>query len=250
MTTTTTYALEMRDECSNETVAFDHRPNEIEIGEACTEWVKDGEWGNDGACIRVWWELTDEDGNEIDSGPDDVEVEPDHDYLISDAGGDTNCGHDWTSEGEGGCDENPGVWSTGGTSMKFASHCRKCGLHRTERSTGSQCSPGEHDTVSYEQPESWCVECQTGNECDCVRIDRETLESLDYHMCPADAGQIVEYTYAVCDLRDGYIIRRRHDRSDGETSYEAAGILDTDANFEPQNGDTNDDGNWQRVNPV
>jgi hypothetical protein len=64
--------------------------------------------------------------------------------------GDSPDDHDWTAEGEGGCDENPGVWSTGGTSMMFRTHCRACGLRRTEHTTGYQRNPGDHDTVEYE----------------------------------------------------------------------------------------------------
>lgn len=126
------------------------------------DWCSDGEWGSDGAAIPVSWTLTDADGEELDSGCVTVEIEPDHESLIADAvpswdRGEDFCGlapddHDWTSEGEGGCDQNPGVWSTGGTSMVFKSHCRRCGLQRTETSTGSQRNPGEHDTVTYEMP--------------------------------------------------------------------------------------------------
>jgi hypothetical protein len=74
--------------------------------------------------------------------------------LIAAAGGDTSCDHDWSAEGEGGCSENPGVWSTGGTSMVFHTHCTHCGLIRIERSTGSQRNPGEHDTVEYQMPDA------------------------------------------------------------------------------------------------
>ncbi len=83
-----------------------------------------------------------------------VMVEPDHEALITQAGGDPNCDHHWTSEGEGGCDENPGEWLTGGTSMMFRSHCTECGLVRVENHTGSQRNPGECDTVEYRLPDS------------------------------------------------------------------------------------------------
>jgi len=74
--------------------------------------------------------------------------------TIRAAMGDAGCGddpddHDWTSEGEGGLDENPGVWSTGGTSMVYHSHCRRCGLRRIEHSHGAQRNPGEGDSVEY-----------------------------------------------------------------------------------------------------
>src|SRR5690606_24674413 len=92
----------------------------------------------------------------VDYGWYYVEIEPLHDVLISRACcGHEYCGndpddHDWTSEGEGGCDQNPGVWSTGGTSMTFCTHCRRCGLMRREVVYGSQRNPGQADTVSYE----------------------------------------------------------------------------------------------------
>lgn len=92
-----------------------------------------------------------------------VEIEPCHEHLIKEAAGTAGCGtspddHDWTSEGEGGCSENPGVWSTGGTSMRFATHCRVCGLKRVQCTTGSQRNPGEHDTVEYEMLDSDAID--------------------------------------------------------------------------------------------
>lgn len=126
--------------------------------EQADSWIKDGEWGDDGARVSANVGLLDEDGDVIDRRSVEVEIEPNHEALIEAAVGrwdrDSICGtdpddHDWTSEGEGGCDENPGVWSTGGTSMTFTWHCRVCGLHRTEYVTGSQHNPGEHDTVVY-----------------------------------------------------------------------------------------------------
>ncbi len=112
-------------------------------------------------------EYDEETGEETDERSQVVDIEPDHDHLIREAGGDPQCDHDWTSEGEGGCDSNPGVWSTGGTSHSFASHCRVCGLQRTEHTTGSQYNPGDHDTVEYFQPDQWCADCQSAT-CECV----------------------------------------------------------------------------------
>lgn len=166
----TTWQLELRDDQTSETVNFDERPTEREIREACEEWCKGGEWGNDGARIDVRWTLSQND-DEINEGTIWVEIEPNHERLIKDACGDAGCGsdpddHDWTAEGEGGCDSNPGVWSTGGTAMSFATHCRVCGLRRLECTTGSQRNPGEHDTATYEMPDSWCADCQR-EECNC-----------------------------------------------------------------------------------
>lgn len=117
--------------------------------EIAEEWVRDGEWGDDGACISVYISIQDAEDLELRYHCIDVDIEPDHDALIAAAGGDTTCKHEWSSEGEGGCDENPGVWSTGGTSMCFRAHCVHCGLIRIETTTGAQRNPGEHNTVRY-----------------------------------------------------------------------------------------------------
>lgn len=117
--------------------------------ERAEEMCKDGEWGNEGALINVWVEEIDEDGEQIDRDDIEVSIEPDHEEMIRRAGGDTDCEHEWTSEGEGGCTENPGVWSLGGTTMLFKSHCEKCGLKREEVHHGSQRNPGQADKVTY-----------------------------------------------------------------------------------------------------
>lgn len=61
--------------------------------------------------------------------------------------------HSWTSEGMGGLRENPGVWSAGGTAMKFASRCTHCGLRRVETTAGPQeRARGQRDRTEYEWP--------------------------------------------------------------------------------------------------
>ena len=147
----------------SETLDADDMDGAVEIAE---DLCRGGAWGDEGASVSVWVTEYDAAGEETDERRLTVEIEPNHDALIREAGGDTSCDHDWTSEGEGGLRENPGVWSTGGTSMLFASRCRTCGLHRTEYTCGSQRNPGEHDTVKYRQPDRWCVECQS-DECEC-----------------------------------------------------------------------------------
>ena len=122
--------------------------------EAAEDWAMDGEWGDGGAMVRVYYTLSDE-CSEWPRDSVDVEIDADHGALIRVAGGDTECAHEWTSEGEGGCSENPGVWSTGGTSLVISEHCPSCGLRRTRHITGSQRNPGEHDTVEYSLPEAY-----------------------------------------------------------------------------------------------
>lgn len=148
-----------------------------DMHEACEiaeDMARGGEWGDEGASVSVWVTEKDEDGDVTDQRSITVEIEPDHEALIhhaTSAARERSCGdspddHDWTREGEGGCDSNPGVWSTGGTSMLFCSHCRTCGLHRKTSTCGSQRNPGDHDTTEYEMPSQWCEDCQS-DECEC-----------------------------------------------------------------------------------
>jgi hypothetical protein len=130
------------------------------------DWIRAGDYPVEGCRIRVRVEQLRHDGEVNHAVTINVEIEPDHDALIRSAGGNPDCDHEWTSEGEGGCDSNPGVWSCGGTTMKFASHCRHCGLHRVEIHHGSQRNPDDHDTVTYTQPDEWCGECESA-ECCC-----------------------------------------------------------------------------------
>lgn len=153
---TTSYTLEMRDDQCRETrtiTATTLDDAREQADSETTEWVEGGEWGGDGASIDACWTLCDEDGDEVATGSVTVKIEPDHDALIRAAGGDPDCDHEWSSEGEGGCSENPGVWSTGGTSIVTSEHCSRCGLRRVTRYAGSQRNPGEHDTVEYSQPD-------------------------------------------------------------------------------------------------
>lgn len=156
-----------------------------EAKEAWDEWTRGGEWGQDGAVVSGWIIPAGWRGHDTHVS---CEIEPDHEALINAAGGDTDCDHDWTAEGEGGLDENPGVWSTGGTSMTFATHCRVCGLHRVEHSTGSQRNPGEHDTVEYEQPATWCAGCERE---ECRHHVQETV--VEYTDCDDDEPRGVEH---------------------------------------------------------
>ena len=124
--------------------------------ELAEDWVREGEWGDDGAVVGVTVTELLPSGHDGDEEYVEVEIEPNHEAKIKEAAcGSDICGtdpddHDWTGDGEGGLKENPGVYSRGGTVMTFDSHCRRCGLHRHERTTGAQRNPGDHDTVEYE----------------------------------------------------------------------------------------------------
>lgn len=143
-----------------------------------------GDWGDDGAVIGVWVVEKDEVGEEIDRTAIEVEIPSAHENLIARAtdGNDRSCGnnpddHDWTSEGEGGCDRNPGAWSDGGTALVITAHCRCCGLHRKVRTTGSQRNPGDHDTVEYRMPNTWCDGC----ECEVCKCRESTITKVNIY---------------------------------------------------------------------
>lgn len=150
-----TYNLNLRDDqCDDEReIDADSIADAVDqVRDEAEDWVSDGEWGEDGASVTVYWTLSD-DGEIIREGTLSVEIEPDHDALIEAAGGDVDCQHEWSREGEGGCNENPGVWSAGGTTIVTREHCTCCGLIRESVSLGSQRNPGERDTVTYSLPE-------------------------------------------------------------------------------------------------
>jgi hypothetical protein len=155
---------------AEEEIESDDEPTRQEAERECREWYSgncgDYDFDAHGARVVVCWQILDPEGAEQDYGQVEIDIPPDHEALIRDEAGDRGCGidpddHDWTSEGEGGCDSNPGVWATGGTSMSISCHCRCCGLRRMDYSTGSQCNPDDHDTVEYDMPDTWCIRCQS-----------------------------------------------------------------------------------------
>lgn len=117
--------------------------------EEAEDLCRSGEWGIHGASIDITVVESDADGVELDREDITVEIEPDHDALIREVGGDIRCRHDWTTDGEDGCRENPGVWSTGGTGIVIHDHCRHCELRRVRQYAHRSDSP----TVEYSLPD-------------------------------------------------------------------------------------------------
>ena len=115
------------------------------------DWIREGSW--DQKCeidVRVVEidpsqdDGRDRRGAEIDD-PEWITVEVGEDPQEPDCvDGET---HDW--RGVGGCSQNPGVFSLGGTKLVFYRRCEKCGWDKRTVSVGSQRNPGEVDTVEY-----------------------------------------------------------------------------------------------------
>lgn len=121
--------------------------------ELAGEWAESGDWGDDGAIVVTRYEIF-APRNHVDdlaSGVVETQIEPDHAALLRRAGAPADCDHEWAStvEVDGGCDENPGVFSRGGTTMVFSSHCARCGVRRVETRHGAQRDPGQSDSVKY-----------------------------------------------------------------------------------------------------
>lgn len=58
--------------------------------------------------------------------------------------------HEWTGDGMGGLDANPGVWNAGGTAYVFKRRCLHCGVIRTETCFGVQRNEYKCDTRTFE----------------------------------------------------------------------------------------------------
>ena len=149
------YRVEMQDEggCDETVMIFAEtlRIAKIFADRECEKWVLDGDWDsedNENSTVDYWWELYLGD-DQVGEGNDCVLIKMDHDQAIEDAGGDSDCDHAWTSEGEGGCNENPGCWSEGGTRMRFRQHCKNCGITRETTDPGMQHNPGECEQTIY-----------------------------------------------------------------------------------------------------
>ena len=68
--------------------------------------------------------------------------------------------HDWRAPHSvvGGLSENPGVWSTGGTTTTHVRVCAHCGMYRDETCHGAQRNPGQLDTTEYRQADDASLE--------------------------------------------------------------------------------------------
>lgn len=112
---------------------------------AIDSWQR-GSWDTKGV-VEV--NIHDEDGDLIEVVEVPVGEDPDPPACLD---GET---HDWCSPLEvlGGCDSNPGVWSTGGTSFEIREVCQYCGVYKIQNIVGAQHNPGECDTIRYEDPD-------------------------------------------------------------------------------------------------
>jgi len=145
---TTTKRYQAREESgATEIVEADSIQDAINQAE---EWVADGSY-DERVMVRFSVYEIDEDDEQVEDGESytgEVEAGPQPEAPECTDGAE----HDWQSPYEvlGGLRENPGVWSTGGTSFVHKYVCATCGTYKTERSTGAQRNPGEMaETIEY-----------------------------------------------------------------------------------------------------
>lgn len=134
---------------------------------AAEEYVSDGDWGEGKSSVRVhvWREALDYDGETVRVAESSHDVDAGEDPRAVGECGTDDDDHDWEAPLElvGGLRENPGVFSTGGTSFRFESVCVNCGTYRTRTSAGMQRNPGEpSETVEYREADeaslAWVAE--------------------------------------------------------------------------------------------
>lgn len=135
-----------------------------EAWDAAEEWIRAGDWPAEGAMPTIILIRDPDTECEEDLGSREIAIEPDPVALDPHGREHERAGHEHTWERPewlGGCRENPGVWSRGGTTMAYHSVCA-CGCHLHEIQYGSQRNPGQMDTSEYEYPDGlwpWGEDC-------------------------------------------------------------------------------------------
>lgn len=121
---------------------------------AAAAWAADGDY-DQRVVVSVRVAELDADGEETDAVEwVTTEAGPEPEEPACDSDDDD---HEWQAIHAlvGGCAENPGVHSLGGTAMSFRTVCVRCGTYRVEVHAGSQRNPDELPvTVHYEDADA------------------------------------------------------------------------------------------------
>ena len=147
------YTLVLRENGGESTRKIREEYTRYDVNVACKDWAESGDWGDgsgDDVEVTIIWTVTDEDGDEVDSGTHRVQIGHDPKTKIRAVGGDPDCEHDWERDERVGCKENPGVMGLGGTAISVTDICCDCGIVRNTRHNGSQRNPGQPEVqVSF-----------------------------------------------------------------------------------------------------
>lgn len=132
-----------REQMTEHTFTADSREEAERIAEA---WLLEGDYGQDdddftGALIEGYLR----DDWTGDEWPISAQLDPAEPECEESPNGK----HWMKANPNDGCAENPGVWSLGGTTMRFTTYCLHCGRKRVEIDHGMQRNPGEADTTTW-----------------------------------------------------------------------------------------------------
>jgi hypothetical protein len=97
--------------------------------EATREWLSGGSWPAEGCEVSGSYRVM-RGKVEVATGDVTVQIEPDEDELMREAGLDPDCDHEWIPSG--GCAENPGVYGSGHGRCGKIETCSRCGATRDE----------------------------------------------------------------------------------------------------------------------
>jgi len=150
---------EISEECGgSEVVEAEDMDDAIEY---CKEWVQDGDYGDKSCYVSSWVQELAADGEYVGE-PEFVEV------MVDRAPDVPAClegyTHDWESpEWLGGCSENPGVWSKGGSQISSVCVCSHCGMYQAYI---SESTPGQYpktpEIYSYREADRASMEYVAG----------------------------------------------------------------------------------------
>ena len=175
-----------------------------EAQDAAEEWAQQGSW--DEPCY-VSPRVTeyDDEGNEVTTETFEVLVgdEPEEPSCTEDE-------HDWCSpEWLGGCRENPGVWSLGGTQINRVTVCSNCGVYRkyVSESTPGQ-YPKEPPKTTYEDADEQSIEW-VGVPCECGEATGEPCEWHEYGSFAEPIVILAQHFGAFLAYPDSPLIFRR-----------------------------------------
>jgi len=120
--------------------------------DALREWLRGGEWPDDGCRVYGEYAVYRGDVEVIPATGLTVTIDPDEDALMCEAGVTVDCDHDWRPT-QLGCDQNPGVHGSDHGGVSISTTCAVCGAVRVE-DTGATDDSGQRCTrITYSMPD-------------------------------------------------------------------------------------------------
>jgi hypothetical protein len=147
-----TYIVCDRESGTTEEIQAPSIEQAIEIG---TKWMLEGDWGVPEKIVKdlelsfsVTPVIDGEEGDCVDATVYYSDPIPECTSSCPEEGPDDG-GHNWQRPHSivGGLEDNPGIWSCGGTSMEYKSVCIRCGATMVEKEPGNQNRNEQYTTI-------------------------------------------------------------------------------------------------------